>query len=84
MRQHRFMVSVEQPLFKEISTMAREEGVSLSLIVRDMLKQQVRENMDADLAIAIARDATWDDKKALTHEQFWGLKPKKRGKKCTK
>lgn len=60
-------------------------GVSLSLKVRDLLKKAIEFEEDEELLqIAKQRDATWNNKKALSHDEFWGRKPKKRVKKCSR
>ncbi len=67
-----------------IMASARISGISLSLKVRDLLKKAIEFEEDEDLLqTAKQRDAAWDDKKALTHIEFWGNQPRKRNKKCS-
>lgn len=84
MRLPRIICSVEYPVYNMLLHLAKMSGVSLSLKVRDLLKKAIEYEEDEELLqIAKHRDATWNDKKALTHNEFWGRKPKKRNKKCS-
>ncbi len=68
----RINVVFEQPLYKTIVKLAHEEGVSLSLKVRDLVKEAIESYEDTVLVqIAEAREKTFSRKKALTHKQVW-------------
>ncbi|MCX5783512.1 MAG: antitoxin, RHH family protein [Elusimicrobia bacterium] len=85
MRQPRIICSVEQPLYNLLIASAKMSGISISLKARDLLKKAMEMEEDEPLLkIAKQRDAAWNCKKAMSHEKFWGLKLKKRAKKCSR
>jgi hypothetical protein len=68
----RINVVLEQPLYNTIEKLAAREGVSLSLKVRDL----VREALEAEEDIALAafagkREKTFSKAKALKHHEVW-------------
>jgi len=68
----RLNVVLEPPVFRSVKRLADREGVSLSLKARDLIREALELYEDAHLAgVAQEREATFDRKKALTHEQVW-------------
>ena len=52
--------------------LAEKEGVSVSAKVRDLVKEAVEIQEDILLAeFAEARERTWNEGSALTHEEVW-------------
>jgi predicted DNA-binding protein len=76
----RVNVVLEEPLYEGLSRWAKRDGVSLSLKVRDLVKEALEAQEDRLLALlAQEREKSFDRKKALTHEQVWShLKRPKR------
>ena len=75
----RLNVVLEPPLFRSVKRLADREGVSLSLKARDLIREALELSEDAYLAeVAQEREATFDRKKALTHEQVWARLKKRR------
>ncbi len=75
----RINVVLEKPLFEAIVRLAKSEGISLSLKVRDLVKEAIELYEDQYLSqVAEERLKTFKRSKALTHEYVWGhLKLKK-------
>ena len=68
----RVNVVLEEPLYEGLSLWAKREGISLSLKVRDLVKEALEIEEDRALArIAEKREQSFDRKKALTHQQVW-------------
>lgn len=68
----RVNVVLEKPLYGVLRRWAKQEGVSLSLKVRDLVKAAVEAKEDQLLVrLAEAREASFEQAKALTHEQAW-------------
>lgn len=68
----RINVVLEGPLFKAVSRLARKEGVSLSLKVRDLVREAIELYEDQYLtALAQSREASFRRSKALSHDQMW-------------
>jgi metal-responsive CopG/Arc/MetJ family transcriptional regulator len=68
----RINVVLEKPLYLKVERMAKKDGVSLSLKVRDLIKEALKYDEDAILyRIAKMRDKTFSKSRALTHEQVW-------------
>ena len=76
----RVNVVLEEPLYEGLRRWAERDKVSLSLKVRDLVKEALESQEDYALAFfAEERAKSFDRKKALTHEQVWSfLKPPKR------
>ena len=84
MLQPRIICSVELPLYNMLVASAKMSGVSISFKTRCLLQKAIElEEDEGLLQTAKQRDATWNNKKALSHGEFWGGAPKKRAKKCT-
>ncbi len=75
----RVNVVLEEPLYDSIRRLAKRDKVSLSLKVRDLVKDALEMEEDRGLtALAEERERTYDASKALTHEQVWGPRRQKR------
>ena len=68
----RIHVVLEQPLYRHLRRLAKNEGVSLSLKVRDLIKEALEAREDVALAtFAEEREKTFDMTKALNHKEVW-------------
>jgi hypothetical protein len=68
----RVNVVLELPLFEAVSRLAKKEGVSLSLKVRDLVREAVELWEDECLAaVATRREKSFVRSKALPHGQVW-------------
>ncbi len=68
----RVNVVFEEPLYKSIKSLARRDGVSLSLKVRDLVKEALEIEEDIALAtFAGKRETTFRRSKALKHDEVW-------------
>ena len=76
----RVNVVLEEPVYDGLRRWAKRDGVSLSLKVRDLVKDALEVEEDRALAsLAKGREQTFDRKKALTHAQTWA--PLKRSRR---
>ena len=68
----RLNVVLEPKLYSSVSHLAKKEGVSLSLMARDLIKEaiEIYEDRYWDKA-AQARDKTLQLSKALSHQEVW-------------
>jgi hypothetical protein len=72
-RNPRVNVVLEKPLYEAVGNLAREEGVSLSTAVRDLVKEAIEIREDVDLGrLAGAREKTLRRSSALSHKDVWG------------
>ncbi|MCX5798355.1 MAG: antitoxin, RHH family protein [Proteobacteria bacterium] len=68
----RVNVVMEKSLFSYIHDISQKEGLSMSMVVRDLIKEALEAKEDDALSrFAEERDTTFDPSKALTHEQVW-------------
>lgn len=68
----RVNVVLEKPLYKDVERIAGRDGVSLSLKVRDLVKEALEIEEDIALShVAEAREKSFDRKKALRHDEVW-------------
>ena len=68
----RINVVLEKPLFNTVEALAERDGVSLSLKVRDLVKEALEIEEDIGLAqFAEAREKTFRRKKSLKHDEVW-------------
>ncbi|MEQ1795403.1 MAG: antitoxin, RHH family protein [Nitrospira sp.] len=68
----RVNVVLEGPVYEGLRRWAKRDGVSLSLKVRDLVKEALETEEDQALAgLAQDREQTFDRKKALSHSQVW-------------
>ena len=69
----RVNVVLDEPLYQGLRRWAKRDGISLSLKVRDLVKDALDIEEDRVLAnIADRRMATFERKAAKTHTQIWG------------
>lgn len=74
----RINVVLEKPLYQEVQYLANKEGVSLSLKVRDLIKEALETYEDIFLSeFAESREATFIRSKALTSEKTWSVPVRK-------
>ena len=69
----RVNIVVEPPLYIAMQDLAECEGVSMSTVARDLIREAM--NLREDVALAALADTrikTFDRKKALTHKDVWG------------
>ena len=72
-RNPRINVILDKSLYGMIQKIARQEGLSLSLTARELIKEALESYEDMALSQwAEERDKTFDRKKGLTHQQVWG------------
>jgi hypothetical protein len=63
---------LEKPLYRTIEHIAKRDGVSMSLKVRDLVKQALEIEEDLALsAFAESREKTFKRATALKHEKVW-------------
>jgi len=68
----RINVVLEKPLYKNIERLAERDGVSLSLKVRDLVKEALEIEEDIGLSKLVeTREKTFNRKKALKHDEVW-------------
>ncbi len=69
----RINIVVEKPLYGIMRDLAETEGLSMSLLARDLIKEALELREDAALAgLAEERERSFDRKTALTHKELWG------------
>ncbi len=72
-RNPRVNVVLEKPLYEAVDRMAKEEGISLSTVVRDLVKEAIEIREDIDLGnIAESREKSLKRSRALSHKDIWG------------
>jgi metal-responsive CopG/Arc/MetJ family transcriptional regulator len=72
-RNPRVNVVLEKPLFDAVGHLAEEEGVSLSTVVRDLVKEAIEIREDVNLGrVAETRARTLRRSRALSHKDVWG------------
>jgi predicted DNA-binding protein len=71
-KNQRINLALEKPLYRQLQRLAKNDGVSLSLKARDLIKEALEAREDIVLAkFAEEREKTFDKTKALTHEEVW-------------
>jgi metal-responsive CopG/Arc/MetJ family transcriptional regulator len=71
-RNPRVNVVLEKPLYEAVGRLAKDEGVSLSTVVRDLVKEAIEVREDIDLArFAEAREKTLRRSRAIPHKDVW-------------
>ncbi len=68
----RINVVLEEPLYKSIKRLAKKDGVSLSLKVRDLVKEALE--MEEDIALSVfaeGREKSYKKSKSLKHDEVW-------------
>ena len=68
----RVNVVLEKPLYRQIDHLAKRDGVSLSLKVRDLVREALETEEDLALAaFAETREKTFRKATALKHTEVW-------------
>ena len=68
----RVNVVLDNFLYQNVRLLAEKDNVSLSAKVRDLLKEALEVQEDIALsAFAEKRENSWNDTKALTHDDVW-------------
>ncbi len=69
----RVNVVLEKPLYESVRRLAEKEDISLSLKIRDLVREALEAEEDAALAqFAEEREKSFKRSRALTHKQAWG------------
>jgi hypothetical protein len=69
----RIHVVLEKPLYDSVRRLAEKEDISLSLKIRDLVREALEAQEDAALAqFAEEREKTFKRSRALTHKQVLG------------
>jgi len=69
----RVNVVLEKPLYDSVRRLAAKEDISLSLKIRDLVKDALEAHEDAALAeFAEERQKTFRRSRGLSHKQVWG------------
>lgn len=72
-RNPRVNVVLEKPLYEAVDQLAKEEGVSLSTVMRDLVKEAIEIREDVDLGrMAESREKSLKRSRALSHKDVWG------------
>jgi hypothetical protein len=68
----RINVAVDESIYSTIETLAKEKGVSMSMVTRDLIKEALEIYEDAFLLdFAEEREKTFDKEKLISHEEAW-------------
>ena len=68
----RVNVVLEKPIYENVERLAKRDGISLSLKVRDLVIDALEIEEDIELSqFAELRIKSFNRKKALTHEEVW-------------
>jgi len=71
-KNQRVNIVIEPPLYRALHDLATSEGVSMSAIARDLIREALNLREDVALAaVADTRMTTFDRKVALSHEDIW-------------
>lgn len=68
----RVNVVLEKPLYRKIEQLAKRDGVSLSLKVRDLVKEALE--LEEDIALSLfaeSRERSFEKASALKHTEAW-------------
>lgn len=66
----RVLALLEKPLFRQVVHMAERDGLSLSQKIRDLVREGIERDEDADLLMtAMERKATGG--RLVPHAEFW-------------
>jgi hypothetical protein len=69
----RVNIVVEPLLYGLMHDIAEAQGLSLSALARDLIREALELREDVSLAgLAEERDHTFNKKKSLSHKQVWG------------
>ncbi len=68
----RINIVLDNFLYQNVRFLAKKDNVSLSAKVRDLLKEALEIQEDIALSgFAEEREKSWNDSKALTHDDVW-------------
>ncbi len=68
----RINVALEKPIYSLIEKLARERGLSLSMVTRDLIREALEIHEDIILAqIAERREETLAGRSTLSHDEVW-------------
>ena len=68
----RINVAVDKSVYSIIETLAKEKGISMSMVTRELIKEALEINEDIVLAsFAEEREKTFDKDKSLFHKEVW-------------
>lgn len=68
----RINIVLDNFLYQNVRLLARKDNVSLSAKVRDLLKEALEIQEDIALSgFTEEREKSWNDSKALTHDEVW-------------
>lgn len=68
----RVNVAMEKPLYMAVEYLAKKDGVSMSLKVRDLMREALEIEEDISLSLfAEERERTFSKTKALKHNEVW-------------
>ena len=74
-KQPRLNVVLEPGVYYQISKLSKKEGVSMSLLARDLLRESLLIYEDLHWAKqAESREKSMRGRKTLTHNQLWGIR----------
>jgi hypothetical protein len=69
----RVNVVMEKPLYSAVNEIAKVRGLSMSMAVRDLIKEAIELQEDQGLAgFAENREKSLKERKSLSHEDVWG------------
>ena len=69
----RINVVMEKGLYSAVNELAKRQGLSMSLTVRDLVREAIELREDVALAgIAEQRERALKRKKLLSHDEVWG------------
>ena len=68
----RINVLLDKRLYRAVQDLASDEGVSMSMVMRDLVQEAIELREDQALAaMAEEREKSFDPGKALSHEEIW-------------
>ena len=69
----RINVALEKPIYSLIEKLAEQQGLSLSMVTRDLIREALEIHEDSVLStIAEERESTVVDRETLSHDEVWG------------
>ncbi len=69
----RINVVLEKPLYNAVHDLAEDEGLSMSMLMRDLVREALELREDRALAaFAAEREKGFDRRTALSHDDVWG------------